>query len=247
LSSGILFLRSLLFNLAFWLWTAAMVLVALPLLAAPRRAMVALGGFWQRGVQGLLAGLAGLTYEVRGREHMPAAPAIYAFKHQSAWETLVLNLLFQDLAIVLKRELTQIPLFGWYLLRAGMIRIDRAGGARALRTLVDDARAALARGSSIVIFPEGTRAPVGERNPYHPGVAALYRQLDCPVVPVALNSGLFWRRRGFIKRPGRIVVEFLPPIAPGLDRKAFMAELEQRLEGATERLIAEARPGQLAA
>ena len=124
-----------------------------------------------------------------------------------------------------------------------MIRIDRTGGARALRTLVDDGRAALARGSSIVIFPEGTRAPVGERNPYQPGVAALYRQLDCPVVPVALNSGLFWRRRGFIKRPGRIVVEFLPPIAPGLERKAFMAELEQRLERATDRLIAEGRPG----
>ena len=127
-----------------------------------------------------------------------------------------------------------------------MIRIDRAGGARALRTLVEDSRAALARGSSIVIFPEGTRAPVGERNPYHPGVAALYRQLDCPVVPVALNSGLFWRRRGFIKWPGRIVVEFLPPIAPGLERKAFMAELEQRIESATERLIAEARPERLA-
>jgi 1-acyl-sn-glycerol-3-phosphate acyltransferase len=239
--------RSLLFNLALWLWTGVMVLAALPLLAAPRERMVALGRLWQRGVQALLARLTGLTYEVRGRERIPATPAIFAFKHQSAWETLVLNLLFPDLAIVLKRELTRIPLFGWYLLHAGMIGIDRAGGARALRMLVEDGRAALARGSSIVIFPEGTRAPVGERNPYQPGVAALYRQLDCPVVPVALNSGLFWRRRGFIKRPGRIVVEFLPPIAPGLDRKAFMAELEHRLESATERLIAEARRERLAA
>jgi 1-acyl-sn-glycerol-3-phosphate acyltransferase len=239
--------RSLLFNLALWLWTGVMVLAALPLLAAPRERMVALGRLWQRGVQALLARLTGLTYEVRGRERIPATPAIFAFKHQSAWETLVLNLLFPDLAIVLKRELTRIPLFGWYLLHAGMIGIDRAGGARALRMLVEDGRAALARGSSIVIFPEGTRAPVGERNPYQPGVAALYRQLECPVVPVALNSGLFWRRRGFIKRPGRIVVEFLPPIAPGLDRKAFMAELEHRLESATERLIAEARRERLAA
>ena len=146
-----------------------------------------------RACRRLLAPLAGLTYEVRGRERIPATPAIFAFKHQSAWETLALHLLLADPAIVLKRELTQIPLFGWYLLHAGMIRIDRGGGARALRTLVEDGRAALARGSSIVVFPEGTRAPVGERNPYHPGVAALYRQLDCPVVPVALNSGLFWR------------------------------------------------------
>jgi len=92
-----------------------------------------------------------------------------------------------------------------------------------------------------VIFPEGTRAPVGGRNPYHPGVAALYRHLGCPVVPVALNSGLFWPRRSFVKRPGRIALEFLAPIEPGLDRKRFMAELEQRLESATARLIAEAR------
>ncbi len=241
MTRAILFARSLAFNLALWLWTLVMVIAALPLLAARRERMIALGRLWQRGVQALLGRLAGLTYEVRGGDLMPATPAIFAFKHQSAWETLVLNLLFADLAIVLKQELTLIPLFGWYLRRAGMIRIDRTGGARALRRLVDDGRAALARGSSIVIFPEGTRAPVGERNPYHPGVAALYRQLDCPVVPVALNSGLFWRRRSFIKRPGRIVVEFLPPIAPGLERKTFMAELEQRLESATGRLIAEAR------
>ena len=244
---GILFARSLLFNLALWLWTGLLVIVALPLLAAPRERMVALGRLWQQGAQALLARLAGLTYEVRGRERVPDSPAIFAFKHQSAWETLALHPLLGDPVIVLKRELTRIPLFGRYLLHAGMIGVDRAGGARALRALVEDARAALARGLPIVIFPEGTRAPVGRRNPYHPGVAALYRQLDCPVVPVALNSGLFWRRRSFIKRPGRIVVEFLPPIAPGLERKAFMAELEQRIESATERLVAEAREERLGA
>jgi 1-acyl-sn-glycerol-3-phosphate acyltransferase len=122
-----------------------------------------------------------------------------------------------------------------------MIRIDREGGARALRGLIEGGRAALARGAPIVIFPEGTRVPPGEHRPYHPGIAALYRHLDCPVVPVALNSGVFWGRRSFVKRPGRIVVEFLPPIAPGLERKAFMAELEHRLEPATGRLVAEGR------
>jgi 1-acyl-sn-glycerol-3-phosphate acyltransferase len=245
-SSPTVVARSLLFNIAFWLWTGSMVAAALPLLLAPRRAMVGAGRLWQRGVQGLLATLVGLTYEVRGRDQIPAAPAVFAFKHQSAWETLTLHLLLQDPAITLKRELTQIPLFGWYLTHAGMIRIDRAGGARALRTLIDDSRAALARGSPIVIFPEGTRAPVGGRNPYHPGVAALYLHLKCPVVPVALNSGVFWPRRSFIKRPGRIALEFLPPIGPGLDRQRFMAALEERLEGATDRLIAEAWPGRLA-
>jgi 1-acyl-sn-glycerol-3-phosphate acyltransferase len=233
-------LRSLLFNVAFWLWTGVMVLVVLPLLLWPRRTMMAAARLWERGVQRLLATLVGLTYEVRGRERIPAEPAVFAIKHQSTWETLAVHLLLRDPAIVLKRELTQIPLFGQYLLHAGMIRIDRRGGARALRSLVEDARAALARGSEVVVFHEGTRAPPGGRNPYHPGIAALYLQLGCEVVPVALNSGLFWGRRSFVKRPGRIVIEFLAPIGPGLERKAFMAELERRLEGASAALLAEA-------
>jgi 1-acyl-sn-glycerol-3-phosphate acyltransferase len=233
--------RSTLFNLAFWLWTGALALAGLPLLLASRRTVQGYARFWLRGVQWLLATLGGLDYQVRGRERAPATPAIFAFKHQSAWETLVCHLLFDDPAIALKRELTLIPVFGWYLARTGMIRIDRGAGPRALRSLVEGAREALARGSSVVIFPEGTRVPPGERRPYSPGVAGLYLQLERPVVPVALNSGLFWPRRSFVKRPGRITVEFLEPIAPGLDRKAFMAELERRLEPATQRLLDEAR------
>jgi len=232
--------RSVAFNLCLWLWTLLMLLAALPWLALPPRWMLAHSRAWMRGVQLLLSRIVGLEYEVRGREHANAV-AIFAFRHQSAWETLAIHLLLDGAAIALKRELTQIPLFGWCLTHAGMIRIDREGGARALRGLIEDGRAALARGAPIVIFPEGTRVPPGERRPYHPGVAALYRHLDCRVVPVALNSGVFWARRSFVKRPGRIVVEFLAPIEPGLERKAFMAELERRLETATERLDADAR------
>jgi 1-acyl-sn-glycerol-3-phosphate acyltransferase len=233
--------RSAVFNLALWSWTAIMLVAALPWLAFPPRFMLAHSRAWMRGMQFLLATIVGLEYEVRGRPAPSARPAIFALKHQSAWETLTIHLLLDGAAIVLKRELTQIPLFGWTLLHAGMIRIDRQGGPRALRGLVEGGRAALARGAPIVIFPEGTRVPPGEHRPYHPGVAALYRHLDCPVVPVALNSGVFWPRRSFVKRPGRIVVEFLPPVQPGLERKAFMTELHDRLEPATERLVAEAR------
>ncbi|MGH6945097.1 MAG: lysophospholipid acyltransferase family protein, partial [Geminicoccaceae bacterium] len=234
-------LRSLLFNLLFWIVTSIMAVAVLPALLLPRRAMQKVARSWMRVVQWLLTVVVGLDYEVRGAERIPRVPAIFALKHQSAWETLVCHVLLDDPAIALKRELTQIPLFGWYARRAGMIRIDRGSGARALRSLVEGGREALARGSSIVIFPEGTRVRPGERRPYQPGVAALYLQLGSPVVPVALNSGLFWGRRSFVKRPGRIVIEFLPAIAPGLERRTFMAELEQRLEGATERLLAEAR------
>jgi 1-acyl-sn-glycerol-3-phosphate acyltransferase len=150
------------------------------------------------------------------------------------------HLLVPGAAIALQRELIQVPLFGWALRRSGMIGIDRSGGMRALRLLVQGARAAFARGASVIIFPEGRRVPVGQHTPYHPGVAALYGQLKRPVVPVAHNSGLFWGRRSFVKRPGRIIVAFLEPIEPGLDRRMFSATLQQRLDDASDRLIEEA-------
>jgi 1-acyl-sn-glycerol-3-phosphate acyltransferase len=237
--------RSAAFNAAAAVWTLATTLVAALCLLLPPGAILAVSRVWMDGLQVLLRHLVGLDYEVRGRANLPAGPAIYAFKHQSAWETLVTHLLLPQAAIVLKRELMQIPLFGWCLRRTGMIGIDRAGRTRALRSLIEGARAALARGVPVIIFPEGSRTAPGRHVPYHPGVAALYLQLGRPVVPVAHNSGLFWSRRSFVKRPGRIVVQFLEPIEPGLDRKAFMAELRRRLEGAADRLIEEAgvRPG----
>jgi 1-acyl-sn-glycerol-3-phosphate acyltransferase len=232
--------RSAAFNLAASIWTVASVLVAALCLLLPPGAILAVSRVWMGGLQFLLRHLVGLDYEVRGLSNMPQGPAIYAFKHQSAWETVMIHLLLPKAAIALKRELMQIPLFGWCLRRSGMIGINRAGRMRALRSLVEGARAALARDASIVIFPEGHRTQPGRHAPYHPGVAALYLELDRPVVPVALNSGLFWSRRSFVKRPGRIVVQFLEPIEPGLERKAFMAELRRRLEGASDRLLDEA-------
>jgi 1-acyl-sn-glycerol-3-phosphate acyltransferase len=133
-----------------------------------------------------------------------------------------------------------------------MIAVDRKGGAQAMRALLEAARAALAEGRPLVIFPQGTRTPpgpAGAEAPYLPGVAALYRGLGVPVVPVALNSGLFWPRRGFLRRPGRILLEYLPPIPPGLSRADFLSELGQRIETASRRLEAEAQglPGSAAA
>ena len=147
-------------------------------------------------------------------------------------------LLLDKPAYVLKRELIRVPLFGSYLKQCGMIPVDREGGGAALKQLLRAARTAVAQGRSILIYPEGTRTPPGERRPYHPGVAALYGDLGVPVVPVALNSGLFWGRRAFHKKPGTITIEFLPPIAPGLPRREFMRELQERMEGASQRLAA---------
>ena len=229
-------LRSVVFNLAFYRWGLSMHLLSLPLLLLPRQATQWSGGLWVRGVMWLLARLCGIRYEIRGRERLPPAPFIVASKHQSAWDTLIYAILLEDEAYVMKQELVWFPLFGLFLLKSGVVPVDRAGGSKALRKMVASAKRFVAERRPLVIFPEGTRTPPGSRRPYHPGVAALYRQLDVPVVPVALNSGLAWGRKAFLKKPGTIVLEFLPPIAPGLDRKAFLDELQDRIETASDRL-----------
>jgi len=234
-------LRSLLFQLVFLLWTAGLGIVALPLLLAPRRIVMRFGTFWSRGSFALLKVFAGLGYELRGRENLPQGPAIIAMKHQSAWDAFAAPILFDDPAVVIKRELGWLPFYGWYAVKAGSITIDRGAGTRALKRMIAAAQRVKAEGRPIMIFPQGTRSAVGEKKPYLPGVAALYRQLDLPLVPVAVNSGLFWRRRSLMRRPGTILVEILPLIPPGLARDEMMRRLESAIETATDRLVAEGR------
>lgn len=235
-------LRSLAFQAAFYLWSGLLGILALPMLLAPPLRVMRFGTFWSAGALRLLAWCVGLDHEVRGREHLPAGPAIIAMKHQSAWDTLAAPVIFRNPAIVIKRELLAIPLYGWYARKAGMIPIDRGSGAAALRSMIAASRRAVAAGRPVVIFPEGTRSAVGAHTAYQPGIGALYRQLDLPLVPVALNSGVFWGRRRFLKRPGRIVVQILPPIPPGGDRRAALAALESGIEEATARLVAGGAP-----
>jgi 1-acyl-sn-glycerol-3-phosphate acyltransferase len=234
-------LRSALYIVFTWVWTLVLAVLYLPLLLVPRKAMLPAVRLWLGGMLGALKVVAGLGWELRGRENLPQGPFIVASKHQSAFETFVFHLILGDPAYILKRELLWIPFFGWYLGKSGVIAIDRSAGTKALKAMVKGAEAAAGEGRPVVIFPEGTRAAPGARLPYHTGVAMLYGALKVPVVPVALNSGLFWRRRGFAKKPGTLTLEALPPIPPGMDRKAFMAELENRIETATDRLVAEAR------
>ncbi len=233
--------RSFAFQTLLYGWTVVFGFMLLPLLVAPRIWCVDFGKIWSLVVLWLLARIVGVDHQVRGRENIPDGPVLYAFKHQSAWETVALNRLIYDPAIVLKRELSFIPFYGWFLVKTGMIPIDRARGGAALRQMLDAARTRLSEGRSIVTFPEGTRTAVGAQARYHPGIFALYAALDAPVVPVALNSGLCWPRRGSVIRPGRITVEYLPLIPSGLRRKEFMALLEDRIETATTRLVSEAK------
>ena len=236
----IIWLRSLLFNVVFFSWCAVILLIVLALLPFPRRILQVVTRLWMQSVHWLLAATVGLVHEVRGLEDLPPGPVIFAAKHQSAWDTTIFYRLVENPAYVLKKELLAIPLYGWYLQRTKMISIDRGGGPAALRSMLRQADEALGMGRSVVIFPEGTRVAPGERVAYNPGVAALYSRTEAAVVPVAVNSGLFWGRRSFLKRPGTIVLEMLPPMPRGLDRRTFMAELERRIEEATARLEAEA-------
>jgi 1-acyl-sn-glycerol-3-phosphate acyltransferase len=224
------------FNAAFVGWTVIIGLFGLPFLAAPRRAAMRFGRFWSAGVVILLRALVGLDYRVIGLDRVPAAGCIVAMKHQSAWDAIVMPLVLDDPAPVVKRELLLVPIYGWYMARAGAIAIDRKAGAAALRRMLAAAREVAAEGRPIVIFPQGTRVAPGASAPYQPGVFALYQALSLPLVPAAVNSGLFWGRRSFLKRPGHITVEFLEPIPPGWPRGPVMQELERRIEAATAAL-----------
>ncbi len=232
-------LRAVAFNLAFFVGTALMGVAGLPFLLMPRRMAMRFGRFWARCVLGLLKLIVGLDGEIRGRERIPPGGCLIAMKHQSAWDTLILPVVLGDPAVVIKRELLLVPFYGWYAARGGSVFIHRQGGGGALRHIVAAARQASDAGRKVVIFPQGTRTAPGQIAPYQPGVAALYQALGLPLVPAAVNSGLYWGRRAFVKRKGRIILEFLEPIPPGLPRRQVMAELETRVEAATAALVAE--------
>ncbi len=234
-------IRSTLFTGAFFVATAILSILGAPVfLLAPQRVAVGYTQLWGLVCRALLRGLAGIRVEIRGREHIPQGAALVAAKHQSAFETFALLPLLPYPAMVMKPELGRIPLFGFYSRVSGMILVDRRKGATALREMTAQAKREAAKGRPVVIFPEGTRRTPGAPPAYQPGVALLYKGLGLPCVPVALDSGLFWPRRSFRKYPGTIVVEFLPPIPPGLDSKTFLARLEAAIEGGSDRLLAEA-------
>jgi 1-acyl-sn-glycerol-3-phosphate acyltransferase len=236
--------RSLVYIAFLYLTMTLVGLVFLPgVLIGGRKAAAGAAHVWARAALAGLGPICGTSYELRGREHLAGA-ALIACKHQAMWETLFFLTLFDEPAIVLKKELLALPIYGWYCRKLEMIAVDREQGASAIKQLARQASRARAEKRQIIIFPEGTRRAPEAPPDYKPGIALLYRQLGLPCVPVALNSGLFWQGKGLLRKPGRIIIEFLPPIAPGLDRTSFMAELENRIETASMRLCNEARAAQ---
>jgi 1-acyl-sn-glycerol-3-phosphate acyltransferase len=233
-------IRSTIFNIALVLVTLVLGILGLPLVLGPRRWICGLRDFWIRLVLWLLKVTVGLSHRFEGLEHLPKGAFMVASKHQSAWETLALHTIFQDPSIVLKQELLKLPVLGFYISKVGMVPIDRGAGGAALKSMMAAARKASGDGRPVLIFPQGTRVAPGDDAPYHSGVFALYRALNCPVVPVALNSGTFWSRQAFFKRPGVITVRILPTLPRGMDRKTFMHDLETTIETETRAIDAPA-------
>jgi 1-acyl-sn-glycerol-3-phosphate acyltransferase len=236
-----IFLRSLIYNVLFYLLLVFWMIVGIPTYAMPRGAILSIARYWARTSIWLLRVVCNTKVEYRGLEKIPMGPLIVASKHQSMWETFALLQFFDQPLFILKRELKWIPLFGWYLMKSDMIGIDRAAGGRSLLGMARRAGEAVRRGRQLIIFPEGTRTSVGAPPYYKTGVAQVY--VDCGVtcLPVALNSGLFWPRRTFMRYPGTLVVEFLDPLPPGLSRREFIARVSSVIEEATNRLVEAAR------
>ena len=232
--------RSIFFNLLFYLILLILMIFGAPAMLGGRRGIFALANVWRAASVWLLETVCGLKVEYRGIENIPAGGVIIAAKHQSFLETFALLKYAPDFAIILKRQLAYIPFFGLYLIVSKQIAIDRARGRQALQQIEEASRSVLAAGRQIFIYPEGTRRPPGAPANYKPGVAVVYAANSAPCLPVAVNTGLYWRRRGFLRRPGLAVIEYLPPIPPGLGRKAFAVRLQNEIEAACNRLNAEA-------
>jgi len=239
-----IFLRSLVYNVLFYALLVFWILIAVPTYLMPPRAFMAVAKAWARSSIWLMRVICNTKVEYRGLEKIPNGPLIVASKHQSMWETFALLQFFDAPLFIYKRELGWIPFFGWYLMKSKMIGVDRDGGMRSLMQMARRAPKEIRSGRQLIIFPEGTRTPVGAPPDYMTGVGQIYVNSGVPCIPVALNSGLFWPRRTFMRYPGTLVVEFLDPLPPDLSRREFITRIRSSIEDATNRLVEVARQEQ---
>lgn len=235
-------LRSLAFNVVFYASLIVQMLVFSPyyFLVSRKRAWF-VPKFWSRTSLWLMAKVAGTKSEITGQENLPEGSFILAPKHQSFWDTIAFFPFLKDPVYILKRELTWIPFFGWYIGKMRMIPVDRGSRSKALRAVTAAAKAEFARNPrQLIIYPEGTRRAPGAEPAYKYGIVEIYTQLGLPVVPVAHQAGLFWPRRKFLRYPGTIRARFLEPIPPGLGKEEFMRRLIGDTERACDQILVDA-------
>ena len=236
-------LRSLVLMALLYASLVGWMIVGLPTLVLPRPWMTVLARSWGSYFLWLCRTVGGIKVEIRGRENIPNGPLLVAAKHQSMWETFALLSMFDDPCFILKRELVWLPVFGWYIRKMRNVPIDRKAGSRALLHLTKAAHREIRAdaGRQILLFPEGTRRPPGAEPAYRYGVAVLYAGLDVPCLPIGLNSGVYWPRRSLRLKQGTIIVDIMPPIAPGLDKHAFFERMTGAIETSSDALLLEAR------
>lgn len=233
--------RGILFNIVFYTGTLLICIAYIPALLLPRHIFLYCLEFYFRFVYVTEKYVLGLDFRVIGTENLPKNGAyLVASKHQSAYETMKIHLLFNDPAVIYKKELGKIPLWGWMIKKGRMIAIDRSAGKSAIQTIIDNAKPVIESGRPIIIYPQGTRVAVGVDKPYKYGFMKLYETYDIPIVPVALNSGVYWKRNAWIKKPGIVTFEILPAIPPGQNPKASFETVKTLLEDHSDRLCSEA-------
>ncbi len=228
-------LRSIIFNIIFYLGSVVYALLLLPCLITKRSTLWGIR-VWTHLVLWLMKIILRLNYRVTTYGDLPENGAIYACKHQSAWETIALWLIVPKPVFVIKQELYNLPVVGWWIRRSGCIALNRKAGASSIKKLIKEAKAAVEAGNNIVIFPEGTRSLPNQQIKYLPGISALYKYLQLPIIPIALNSGLFWPRNAFIKKPGVIDVVLLEALPAGQDAKVMLQQLQHKIESTTQKL-----------
>ena len=235
-----IYLRSFIFNVIFYTTMILFLIIGSPVLLMPRIYAIRALQAWGHTANWLMKVICGIEVELRGIENIPPGPLLVVGKHQSVWETFALPTMFNDPCMVEKKELFYIPIYGWpYTYKFKMIGVDRKAGSKALKDLIRRGKEEIARGRQIIILPEGTRRAVGAEADYKPGAAALYNALGVPCVAYGLNAGLFWPRRKFLRKPGKIVIEFAPPFPSGLPRKEFDRLMQDTIESITNRLVEE--------
>lgn len=235
------FLRSALFDLFMAIWTV-LFLPSMPFVWAINRPSLVrqISRVWSTGLLLGLRHIVGLTYrEIGTHNKVVTGPVLFACNHQSMWETIAFSVLIPDVAFVVKKSLFHYPIFGWFLKHSPMIGIDRDAKHQALRKITADGRVAIAEGRSLLIFPEGTRTDVYSHTKFQRGIALLYKELQITVIPVAVNSGVFWRPGAPMRYSGEITVSYLPAIPPGLNLNVFMARLEDSIRTEKDRIASE--------
>ncbi len=229
-------IRSIVFNVLFFSTMFVFLLFGMLLLPFERKYTFIFWYYFSTTLDFLIQKVAGITYTIEYEGDPINSPAIYAVRHESTWETLVLIRHFYQPIFILKKELLLIPCFGALSKKAGAIDVDRENGVKALLDTVKRVEQAIAAGHSVVMFPEGTRVKHGEHAEIKRGIALFYKKCNCPVIPVVHDSGKFWRRRSFLKYPGNITVRFLKPIEPGLSQDEFMKRLNEVFYSAVDDL-----------